>query len=136
MHFKIEIFTSVLTKQSNESRCCFMRPLTLRNAGTSFHLSFVLKTSFEESFNFIGNVFFLNFLGMFFLQGLFHPARKVRDVYWKVYNTLYISAQDSLVAAYPKVKDDDKNNYTRYEMDYFLQSLGGISVPEYENCHI
>jgi len=54
------------------------------------------------------------------LQGLFHPARKVRDVYWKVYNTLYISAQDSLVAAYPKVKDDDKNNYTRYEMDYFL----------------
>ncbi|KAF0294033.1 Splicing factor 3B subunit 1 [Amphibalanus amphitrite] len=23
------------------------------------------------------------------LQGLFHPARKVRDVYWKVYNTLY-----------------------------------------------
>ncbi len=54
------------------------------------------------------------------LQGLYHPARKVRDVYWKVYNTLYISAQDSLVAGYPKVKDDGKNRYTRYEMDYFL----------------
>ena len=55
-----------------------------------------------------------------FWKGLFHPARKVRDVYWKVYNNLYISAQDSLVAGYPKVKDDGKNNYTRYELDYFL----------------
>lgn len=54
------------------------------------------------------------------LQGLFHPARKVRDVYWKVYNNLYISAQDPLVAAYPKVLDDGKNNYTRYELEYFL----------------
>ena len=54
------------------------------------------------------------------LQGLFHPARKVRDVYWKVYNTLYISAQDSLVAGYPKVNDDGKNRYVRYELDYFL----------------
>ena len=54
------------------------------------------------------------------LQGLFHPARKVRDVYWKVYNTLYISAQDSLVAGYPRIKDDGKNNYARYELEYFL----------------
>ncbi|KAI1304158.1 Splicing factor 3B subunit 1 [Halotydeus destructor] len=45
------------------------------------------------------------------LQGLFHPARKVRDVYWKVYNTLYIGGQDTLVAGYPKVEDDSKNNY-------------------------
>jgi splicing factor 3B subunit 1 len=37
-----------------------------------------------------------------------------------VYNTLYISAQDSLVAAYPKVKDEGKNVYNRYELDYFL----------------
>ncbi|CAF4544117.1 unnamed protein product, partial [Rotaria magnacalcarata] len=40
------------------------------------------------------------------LQGLFHPARRVRDVYWKVYNTLYIGAQDSLVSAYPRIVDD------------------------------
>ena len=26
-------------------------------------------------------------------QGLFHPARKVREVYWKIYNTLYIGSQ-------------------------------------------
>lgn len=24
------------------------------------------------------------------MQGLFHPARRVRDVYWKIYNTLYM----------------------------------------------
>ena len=26
-------------------------------------------------------------------QGLFHPARKVREVYWKIYNNLYIGSQ-------------------------------------------
>lgn len=26
-------------------------------------------------------------------QGLFHPARKVREVYWKIYNMLYIGSQ-------------------------------------------
>ncbi|XP_033099282.1 splicing factor 3B subunit 1-like isoform X1 [Anneissia japonica] len=54
------------------------------------------------------------------LQGLFHPARKVRDVYWKIYNTLYIGAQDALVAGYPRIPNDEKNEYNRYELDYFL----------------
>lgn len=54
------------------------------------------------------------------LQGLFHPARKVRDVYWKVYNTLYIGAQDALVAGYPRIAADEKNTYPRYELDYVL----------------
>jgi len=55
------------------------------------------------------------------LQGLFHPARKVRDVYWKIYNTLYIGGQDALVAGYPKVPNDPpKNQYVRYELDYIL----------------
>jgi len=54
------------------------------------------------------------------LQGLFHPARKVRDVYWKVYNTVYIGAQDALIPAYPRIPNDDKNTYVRYELDYML----------------
>jgi splicing factor 3B subunit 1 len=41
-------------------------------------------------------------------------------VYWKVYNNLYISAQDALVAGCTKIKDDGKNNYIRHELDYFL----------------
>ncbi|XP_071445773.1 splicing factor 3B subunit 1 isoform X1 [Hetaerina americana] len=54
------------------------------------------------------------------LQGLFHPARKVRDVYWKIYNTLYIGGQDALVAGYPRIANDPKNQYIRYELDYIL----------------
>merc|ERR1719333_924203 len=54
------------------------------------------------------------------LQGLYHPARKVRDVYWKVYNTLYIGGQDALVAGYPRIPNDAKNSYARYELDYVL----------------
>lgn len=54
------------------------------------------------------------------LQGLFHPARKVRDVYWKIYNSLYIGGQDALVAGYPRIANDPKNQYVRYELDYVL----------------
>lgn len=54
------------------------------------------------------------------LQGLFHPARKVRDVYWKIYNSLYIGGQDALVGGYPRIANDPKNQYVRYELDYVL----------------
>ncbi|XP_054285703.1 splicing factor 3B subunit 1 isoform X1 [Macrosteles quadrilineatus] len=54
------------------------------------------------------------------LQGLFHPARKVRDVYWKIYNSLYIGGQDTLVAGYPRIHNDPKNQYIRYELDYVI----------------
>ncbi|XP_037936383.1 splicing factor 3B subunit 1 [Teleopsis dalmanni] len=54
------------------------------------------------------------------LQGLFHPARKVRDVYWKIYNSLYIGGQDALIAGYPRITNDPKNQYERYELDYTL----------------
>ncbi|XP_052767577.1 splicing factor 3B subunit 1-like isoform X1 [Mya arenaria] len=54
------------------------------------------------------------------LQGLFHPARKVRDVYWKVYNTIYIGAQDGMIPAFPRAPNDAKNNFLRYELDYIL----------------
>ena len=29
---------------------------------------------------------------LFLLQGLFHPARRVREVYWSLYNNLYIGS--------------------------------------------
>ncbi|EAA06480.5 LOW QUALITY PROTEIN: splicing factor 3B subunit 1-like [Anopheles arabiensis] len=54
------------------------------------------------------------------LQGLFHPARKVRDVYWKIYNSLYIGAQDALIVGYPRITNDPKNQYIRYELEYNL----------------
>eukprot|EP01062_Namystynia_karyoxenos_P066104 TRINITY_DN60115_c0_g1_i1.p1 TRINITY_DN60115_c0_g1~~TRINITY_DN60115_c0_g1_i1.p1 ORF type:complete len:1398 (+),score=490.60 TRINITY_DN60115_c0_g1_i1:92-4285(+) len=57
---------------------------------------------------------------MYTLQGLFHPARKVREVYWKVYNNLYIGCQDALVACYPKLPDDEANCYARRELQMLL----------------
>merc|ERR1711881_54590 len=56
---------------------------------------------------------------LYTLQGLFHPARKVREVYWKIYNNLYIGSQDSLTPAYPRIEDDDTNTYQRPELDLF-----------------
>lgn len=54
------------------------------------------------------------------VQGLFHPARKVREVYWRIYNTLYIGGQDALVAAYPRIPDTERNEYVRYELYYLV----------------
>eukprot|EP00741_Cyanophora_paradoxa_P000225 tig00000402_g218.t1 len=54
------------------------------------------------------------------VQGLFHPARRVREVYWKIFNNLYIGSQDGLVPAYPRMEDDPRNCYQRPEMDVFV----------------
>ena len=54
------------------------------------------------------------------LQGLFHPARKVREIYWKIYNTLYIASQDALTPSYPRIENDARNRYQRTELDLFL----------------
>ena len=54
------------------------------------------------------------------LQGLFHPARKVRDIYWKVFNNLYVGSQDALVAMYPALEDDHRNTYQREEPEYVI----------------
>mmetsp|Transcript_14855 Transcript_14855/g.18824 ORF Transcript_14855/g.18824 Transcript_14855/m.18824 type:complete len:651 (-) Transcript_14855:50-2002(-) len=61
-------------------------------------------------------------------QGLYHPARKVREAYWKVYNLLYIYASDALVSGYPtyqgQLKEDDtsseENCYVRTTMELFI----------------
>lgn len=41
---------------------------------------------------------------LYLLQGLFHPARKVREVYWRIYNRLYVYGQDALVPVYPRLR--------------------------------
>uniref|UniRef100_A0A7S1IV74 TOG domain-containing protein n=1 Tax=Eutreptiella gymnastica TaxID=73025 RepID=A0A7S1IV74_9EUGL len=54
------------------------------------------------------------------VQGLFHAARKVREVFWKVYNNIYIGGQEALVPAFPRLENDDRNRYSRDELDYFI----------------
>jgi splicing factor 3B subunit 1 len=64
----------------------------------------------------LGSGVMMNYL----MQGIFHAARKVRTAYWKVYNNMYIGAQDGLVAMYPRVPDDERNAWTRHELDLFV----------------
>ena len=56
------------------------------------------------------------------LQGLFHPARKVREVYWRIYNALYLGASDALVPFYPDVGElsEGKNVYERHYLQAFI----------------
>jgi splicing factor 3B subunit 1 len=57
---------------------------------------------------------------LYTLQGLFHPARRVREVYWKIYNNMYMYAADAMTPCYPRLEDDGVNNYRRTYMELFL----------------
>ncbi|KAF7312643.1 SF3b1 domain-containing protein [Mycena indigotica] len=56
------------------------------------------------------------------LQGLFHPARKVREVYWRIYNALYLGAADALVPFYPDLGElsEGPNAYNRSALQVFI----------------
>ncbi|KAE9405769.1 ARM repeat-containing protein [Gymnopus androsaceus JB14] len=56
------------------------------------------------------------------LQGLFHPARKVREVYWRIYNALYLGAADALVPYYPDLGElsEGKVVYDRHPLQVFI----------------
>ncbi|CAK9441333.1 uncharacterized protein LODBEIA_P52020 [Lodderomyces beijingensis] len=47
----------------------------------------------------LGNGTFMNYVW----AGLFHPARKVRDPFWKVFNNGYVQCADALVPFYPRL---------------------------------
>jgi len=57
---------------------------------------------------------------MYVIQGLWHPARRVRQVYWRIYNMLYATSQDSLVPFQATLKSDKYNNYDQPELMMFL----------------
>jgi splicing factor 3B subunit 1 len=56
----------------------------------------------------------------YIIQGLFHPARRVREVFWRIYNVLYLGNQDGLVMNYPRLPEETQNNYRRSELELFL----------------
>ena len=58
----------------------------------------------------------VNIIMKYLLQGLFHPARRVREPYWKVYNLLYVGAQDDMCMCFPTLPD---NNNTLGENDNY-----------------
>lgn len=64
----------------------------------------------------VGVAFVLNYVW----QGLFHASRKVRAVYWKVFNNCYIGAQDAMVASYPEMPDEGQALYYRAELNIVI----------------
>lgn len=38
--------------------------------------------------------------------GLFHPARKVRQPYWRMYNDAYVMQADAMVPYYPNLSEE------------------------------
>jgi len=73
--------------------------------------------------NYVVQVRFINmtrYVVVIFVQGLFHPARKVRAAYWKVYNSMYIGCQAAMVASYPNLPDDGVNTYHRKDLEIFI----------------
>jgi len=38
--------------------------------------------------------------------GLFHPARKVRTIYWRLHNDAYVQGADAMVPYYPNLEED------------------------------
>jgi splicing factor 3B subunit 1 len=49
--------------------------------------------------------------------GLFHPARKVRQPYWRIYNDAYVQSADAMVPAYPAFEDEELR---RHELEIFI----------------
>merc|ERR1711990_368781 len=72
---------------------------------SSPHVVNAVNEAIEASRVTLGPAYTLSHL----VQGLFHPARMVRERYWRLYNNLYVGSQQSLVAAYPRLKDDKEN---------------------------
>lgn len=127
-----------------QTACATVKHLSLGVAGLGCEdvlihlLNFVWPNIFEESPHVIqamldavqGLMVGLgpNVILQYVLQGLYHPARKVREVYWKVYNLLYIYAADALIMGYPTYislplgleESHPQNNYARTTLELFI----------------
>lgn len=119
-----------------QTACATVKHLALGVAGLGCEdalihlLNFVFPNIFEESPHVIQAVFDAlqglmvalgpNLILQYTIQGLYHPARKVREVYWRLFNTLYIYHADALVAGYPLVEDEGENTYARTTLELFI----------------
>lgn len=119
-----------------QTACATVKHLALGVAGHGCEdallhiLNLVWPNIFEESPHVIQAVFDAiqglmvalgpNVILQYTLQGLYHPARKVREVYWRVFNCLYLFNSDALVAAYPMIEDEGDNTYARTSLELFI----------------
>lgn len=120
-----------------QTACSAVRHITLGVAGLGCEdalmhlLNFVWPNIFEDSPH-VRNAFLdavgglmvslgPNIVLQYTLQGLYHPARNVREAYWNVFNLLYIFAADALVMGYPNFTESDSDKaYTRSTLQIFI----------------
>lgn len=67
---------------------------------TSPHVVARVTDAIESLRLVLGSGILMNYL----LGGLFHPALKVRQAYWRIYNTMYVNSAHSLVPYYPRLE--------------------------------
>jgi splicing factor 3B subunit 1 len=119
-----------------QTACSIVKHLSLGVVGLGcedalLHLfNYVWPNIFEESPHVIQAVFDAvqalmvalgpNVILAYTIQGLYHPARRVRDTYWRVFNMLYIYNADALVAGYPSMRDEGGNTYKRTSLELFI----------------
>jgi splicing factor 3B subunit 1 len=80
---------------------------------TSPHVIDRIIEAIEGIRNAVGTPLVLNYIW----AGLFHPARKVRQPYWRIYNDAYVQSADSMTPAYPMFEEE---NLRRHELDIFI----------------
>jgi len=90
------------------------------------HLAAAVTTAFEGARLALGGPILLSYL----LPGLFHPARRVRAAYWRLYNNLYVGCGPALVPAWPRLPDPEVDEdgkgggreglYARHDLDVFF----------------
>ena len=80
---------------------------------TSPHVIDRVIEAIEGIRNAVGTPLVMNYVW----AGLFHPARKVRQPYWRIYNDAYVQNADSIVPAYPTFEEEDVK---RHELDIFI----------------
>ena len=119
-----------------QTACAAVKQLSLGVAGLGCEdalihlLNFVWPNIFEQSPHVIQAVFDAvqglmvalgpNIILQYTLQGLYHPARRVREVFWKVFNTLYIYGADALVMGYPMLENEEEQTYARTTLELFI----------------
>ncbi|KAK4689581.1 splicing factor 3B subunit 1, partial [Tremellales sp. Uapishka_1] len=139
IHSVVGLLEDALTDRDHVHRqtaCAIVRHLTIGVAGLGYEealthlLNLVWPNIFETSPHVIGAVMDAieamrigigpGVVLSYVLQGLFHPSRKVREVYWRMYNTLILGASDALVPFYPALGSASDaalgQDYTRHHL--------------------
>jgi len=69
-------------------------------------------------------------------QGLFHPARFVRTVYWKLYNSMYIYSPEALLPIYPGLPKDNKAIFREDGSPAYEWAMAGEVSDKYRRTHL